>query len=167
MENQFLLPFPSSEETSLSNESGVPLPPERTYSTREELNQSLQSWARRHFHAFRIQRSSKIHNSSRVRLLYSCDRAGNPPADTDLTRSNARKRKMMTRKTDCQFSVIASEHADGRWVLRHRSNPIHSFHNHPPSNSAMSHPAHRRPNDTAIREAKSLYDAGKYRTTTQ
>ena len=126
MENQILLPSPSSEETSLSTESQMPLPPERIYGTREELKQSLQSWARRNFYAFRIQRSSNIHNRCRVRLVYSCDRAGNPPADTDLTRSNARKRKTITRKTDCQFSVIASEHADGRWVLRHRSDPIHS-----------------------------------------
>ena len=73
------LPSQSPEPSSLTS---MPLPPEATYSSKGELYASIQAWAAQHYYAFRIERSTKIQNSGRTRILYSCDRAGlAPPAN--------------------------------------------------------------------------------------
>ena len=54
----------------------MPLPPEATYSSKEELYTSIQAWAAQYYYAFRIQRSTKLNNGSRIKITYSCDCAG-------------------------------------------------------------------------------------------
>jgi hypothetical protein len=143
--------------------TSMPLPPEATYSSKEELYTSIQAWAAQHHYAFRIERSTKIHNSGRTRILYSCDRAGLAPPANHLQKSlQDRQRSTTTRKTGCQFSIIAREGINTQWELRYRPSIEYSIHNHPPSQSISSHPAHRKLAQEEINQARSLHNAGKF-----
>ena len=154
-----LLPSQSPEPSSLTS---MPLPPEATYSSKEELYASIQAWAAQHHYAFRIERSTKIHNTERTRIQYSCDRAGlAPPINHPQKSLQDRQRCTATRKTGCQFSIIAREGIDRQWELRHRPGIEYSIHNHPPSQSISSHPAHRKLAQAEINQARSLHGAGK------
>jgi hypothetical protein len=153
-----LLPSQSPEPSLTS----MPLPPEATYSSKEELYASIQAWAAQHCYAFRIERSTKIHNTERTRIQYSCDRAGPaPPANHPQKSIQDRQRHTATRKTGYQFSIIAREGIDTQWELRHRPSKEYSVHNHPPSQSISSHPAHRKLAQAEINQARSLHNAGK------
>ena len=126
-------PRPSPAEPS-SPPTSMPLPPEAIYSSKEELYTSIQSWAAQHHYAFRIARSKKISNGPRTKIIYNCDRCGPPPPlDHPHDSLQARKRQTSTRKTSCQFSIVAIEHIDGQWELRYRPGIEFSIYNHPPS----------------------------------
>jgi hypothetical protein len=145
-----------------SSPTSMPLPPEATYSSKEELYASIQAWAIQHHYAFRIGRSAKIHNTIRNRIQYNCDRCGPPPPLNHPEHSlQARKRQTTTRKTGCQFSIIAREGINTQWELRHRPGIEYSIHNHPPSQSISSHPVHRKLAQAEINQARSLHNAGK------
>jgi hypothetical protein len=152
-------PMPS---TSMSSTS-MPLPPEATYGSQEELYTAIQAWAARHHYAFRIGRSTKINSGPRTKITYNCDRCGLPPPDKHpQNRVHARKRQTNTRKTGCQFSIVAVQLTDAQWELRHRPGAEFSVHNHPPSQSISSHPAHRKLAQAEINQARSLHDTGIY-----
>jgi hypothetical protein len=154
-------PMPASQSPTTSSTS-MPLPPEATYSSKEELYASIQAWAARYHYAFRIERSTKIHNGARTRILYSCDRARPaPPANYPQNSLQDRKRRTTTRKTGCQFSIVARERTNTQWELRHRPGAEYSIYNHPPSQSISSHPAHRQLAQVEINQARSLHNAGK------
>lgn len=59
----------------------MPLPPEAVFKSSDELYFSIQVWASRHLYAFRIERSKKINNGIRTRIIYSCDRAREVPPE--------------------------------------------------------------------------------------
>lgn len=119
------------------------LPPEREYSSRAELEAAINDWARPRGYAFRCLRSRLKGNKQHYRAIYTCDRSGEPPK-----RTAPRVRKTSSKKTGCQFSVIANQTAGG-WALIHRQGAQYSEHNHEPSLDAMAHPVHRRlDNDT-------------------
>ena len=115
-----LSPLPSQSPEplpaeALSSPTTMPLPPEATYSSKEELYALIQAWAAQHYYAFRIERSTKIDNSIRTRILYSCDRARPvPPVNYPQNSLQDRKRHTATRKTGCQFSIIARERTDAQ-----------------------------------------------------
>jgi hypothetical protein len=145
----------------LSQPTSMPLPPEARYSSKEELYASIQAWAAQHHYAFVTGRSSKINNGPRVRITYTCDRYGLlPPENHPRKYTHARKRQTTTRKTGCQFSVIAIEHTDMEWELRYRPSIEYSLYNHPPSQSISSHLVHRKLAQEEINQAKSLYNTG-------
>jgi hypothetical protein len=149
-------PPPAPSSTSM------PLPPEAKYSSKEELYASIQAWAAQHHYAFRIERSTKIQNSGRTRILYSCDRARlAPPANHPQKSLQDRQRRTATRKTGCQFLIIACKGMDTQWELRHRPGTEYSVHNHPPSQSISSYPAHRKLAQAEINQARSLHNVGK------
>ena len=143
-------PLPSQSPKPLSADAppspmSMPLPPEAIYSSKEELYTSIQAWAAQHHYAFRIGRSNKINNSPRLKIFYNCDRYGPPPPENHpQDHLQARKRYTTTRKTNCQFSIVAIQHIDTQWEVRYRPGTEHSIHNHPPSQSISSHPAHRK-----------------------
>ncbi len=154
-------PFLGEASSSLTS---MPLPPEAVFKSRDELYSSIQAWASRHLYAFRIERSKKINNGVRTRIIYSCDRAGEvPPEKHPKISPQDRKRQTATRKTGCQFSIIAVERSDTQWELRHRPGMEYSVHNHPPSHSISSHPAHRKLSQAQINQARSLHRAGNIR----
>jgi hypothetical protein len=154
------LPPPPAQQ---SVPSSMPLPPEAVYSSKDELYASIQAWAAQHHFAFRIERSKRINNGSRTRILYSCDRAGPlPPTNHPQNRVQDRKRHTTTRKTGCQFLIVAVERADTQWELRHRPDTEYSIHNHPPSQTISSHPAHRKLAQAEVNQARSLHNAGIY-----
>jgi hypothetical protein len=145
----------------------MPLPPEAIYSSKEELYTSIQAWAAQHYYAFRIRRSTKIHSGSRTKITYNCDRCGPPPPEIHPQKHlHARTRQTTTRKTGCKFSVIAIQRIDMQWELRCRPGAEYSTHNHPPSQSISSHPAHRKLLQGEINQVKSLYNVGKSIQTT-
>jgi hypothetical protein len=156
------LPLQSPEPSSLTS---MPLPPEATYSSKEELYASIQAWAVQHRYAFRIERSTKIYNTERTRIQYSCDRTGlAPPANHPQKSLQDRQRRTATRKTGCQFSIIARKGIDIQWELRHRpSKPgtEYNIYNHPPSQSISSHPVYRKLAQAEINQARSLHNTGK------
>ena len=155
-------PEPQPAE-AVSPTMSMPLPPEATYSSKEELYTAIQAFAAQHHYAFSTSRSTKINNSTRTRILYNCDRYGPPPPINHPQRSlQARKRETTTRKTGCQFSVTAVECSNTQWELRHRPGIQNSVHNHPPSQSTSSHPAHRKLAQAEINQARSLHNAGKF-----
>ena len=137
-----LSPLPS-QSPEPSSPMSMPLPPEATYSSKEELYASIQAWAAQHSYAFRIGRSNKINNGPRIKIFYNCDRCGPPPSENHLQGYlQARKRQTTTRKTGCQFSVIAVQCTNTRWELCHRPGAEYDVHNHPPSQSISSHLAY-------------------------
>jgi hypothetical protein len=143
--------------------TSMPLPPEAIYSSREELYSSIQAWAAQHHYAFMIGRSNKINKGPRMKIFYNCDRYGPPPPDNHPAKhTQDRKRYTTTRKTNCQFSVVAIQYTDAHWELRHRPGIEYGIHNHPPSQSTSSHPAHRKLAQAELNQARSLYDTGIY-----
>jgi hypothetical protein len=155
-----LQPLPAPQLTTPPPTS-MPLPPEAVYSSKEELYRAIQAWAAQHHYAFRIGRSKTINNGPRVKIVYNCDRCGQPPPTHHPQKClQARIRQTTTRKTDCQFSVLAVQCIDIKWELRHRPGANHSIHNHPPSQSASSHPVHRKLAQAVIDQARSLHNAG-------
>jgi hypothetical protein len=142
----------------------MPLPPTNVYSTKDEMWESIQSWAEQHKYCFRIGRSQKINKKDRIRITYECDRAGKPPIQdrpqNDSRRPQKRIRSTSTTKTGCLFSVIGVQF-DDHWELRHRPDPKYSTHNHGPSLSAFAHPTHRRLSKGLIRKAEELFETGK------
>jgi hypothetical protein len=160
-------PLPSQSPEPLAVEAPsppttMPLPPEAIYSSKEELYTSIQAWAAQHYYAFRIRRSKKLYNGPRTKIEYNCDRCGlPPPLDHPQHSLQVRKRQTTTRKTGCRFSILAIECTDTQWELRHRPGTEYSIHNHPPSQSISSHPAHRKLAQTEINQARSLHNAGK------
>jgi hypothetical protein len=153
-------PKPLSADRS-SSPTSMPLPLEAMYSSKEELYALIQAWAAQHYYTFRIGRSSKINNSPRVRITYNCDRCGLPPPENHPQNYiHARKRQTTTRKTGCQFSIIAIEHIDTQWEVRYRPGIEYSIHNHPPSQSISSYPAYRKLAQGEINQARSLHNTG-------
>jgi hypothetical protein len=142
--------------------ASMPLPPEDIYSSKEELYKAIQAFAAQHHYAFMIGRSNKIHNGPRMKIFYNCDRYGPPPPDNHPQNYlQDRKRRTTTRKTNCQFSIVAIQYTDTQWKLCHRPGIEYSIHNHPPSQSTSSHPAHRKLAQVEINQARSLHNAGK------
>jgi hypothetical protein len=154
-------PLLSPEPLPADAPPSMPLPPEAIYSSKEELYVSIQSFAAQHHYAFIIGRSKKINEGSRIKIFYNCDRYGRPPPDNHPQKHlQDRKRRTTTRKTNCQFSVLAIQHTDIQWELRHRPGTEYSVHNHPPSQSASSHPIHRKLEPAEVDQARALYTAG-------
>lgn len=153
---------PADQLVQHASPNAMPLPPEAIYESKDELYASIQAWAARHNYAFRIGRSNKIRNGPRVKIFYNCDRCGPPPSTAHLQNSlQARKRHTTTRKTGCQFSILAIEQRDSQWELRHRPGAEFGIHNHPPSHSTSSHPSHRKLAQADLNQAKYLHNAGK------
>ena len=111
-----LSPSPQSilmSQSLTTSSISISLPPEAIYSSKEELYTSIQAWAAQHHYAFRIKRSTKIHNSVRTRILYSYDHTGLAlPANHAQNSLQDCKRYTTTRKTGCQFSIVAYERTD-------------------------------------------------------
>ncbi|RKF60029.1 hypothetical protein OnM2_055060 [Erysiphe neolycopersici] len=141
----------------------MPLPPEVIYSSKEELYTSILAWAAQHHYAFMIGRSKKINNGRRIKIFYNCDRYGPPPSDNHpQNHLQDRRRHTTTRKTNCQFSIVALQYTETQWEVRYRPGVEYSIHNHPPSQAISSHPAHRRLAQSEINQARSLHSAGKF-----
>ncbi len=142
--------------------TSMPLPPEAIYSSKEELYTSIQAWAAQHCYAFRIGRSTKKDGGPRTKITYNCDRCGPLLPETHPQNyPQARKRQTTTRKTGCQFSVIALECTNTRWELRHRPSTEYSIYNHPPSQSISSHSVHQKLAQAEINQARSLHTISK------
>lgn len=102
-----------SQEASPESPPSMPLPPEAIYSSKEELYTAIQAFTAQHCYTFRIGRSKKINDGPRSKVFYNCDRCGPPPPENHLQDYlQARKRQTTTRKTGCQFSIVAIECTD-------------------------------------------------------
>jgi hypothetical protein len=155
-------PEPLPAEPPFSS-TAMPLPPEAIYSSKEELYTSIQAWAAQYCYAFYVRRSTKINNGLRSKITYNCDRCGSPPPENHpQSYLHARKRQTTTRKTGCQFSVLAVECSNTQWELRHRPGAEYSLYNHLPSQSISFHPAHRKLAQAEINQARALHDTGKF-----
>jgi hypothetical protein len=106
------LPEPQPAEAA-SPTISMPLPPEAIYSSKEELYTSIQAWAAQYYYAFIIGRSNKIYKGYRIKIFYNCDRYKPlPPDNYPQNYLQCRQRYTTTRKTNCQFSVVAIQYTD-------------------------------------------------------
>jgi hypothetical protein len=154
-------PGPLSAEAP-SPPTSMPLPPEAIYSSREELYTLIQAWAAKHHYTFRIGRSNKINKGTRLKIFYNCDRCGAPPPETHPQHyPQSRIRSTSTRKTNCQFSIVAIQRTDTEWELRYRPGREYGIHNHSPSQAISSYPAHRKLAQAELNQARSLHSSGK------
>jgi hypothetical protein len=150
-------PLPTSQSPTTSS-IAIPLPPEATYSSKEELYKAIQAFAAEYHYTFIIGQSNKIHKGPRIKIFYNCDRYKPPPPDNHPQNYlQGRQRHTTTRKTNCQFSVIAIQYIDTQWEFRYRPGTEYSIHNHPPSKSTSSHPAYRKLAQVEINQARSLW----------
>jgi hypothetical protein len=107
-QSPLLSPSPEPLLADAPPPTSMPLPPEAIYSSKEELYTAIQSFVAQHHYAFTIRRSRKINNSPRTKIIYNCDRYG-----LLLSENHPQKhlqpcqRQTTTRKTNCQFSVVA------------------------------------------------------------
>jgi hypothetical protein len=153
--------LPEASSIPLLPEASMPPPPEAIYSSKEELYTSIQRWAACYNYSFRIGRSNKLGNN-RVKVYYTCDRAGpRPLPGHPQNYVQPRQRVTNSRKTDCQFSIVAIQISEIQWELRYRPGVQYSIHNHPPSQSIGSHPIHRKLEQEQIDQARTLYNSGK------
>ncbi|KAJ2894092.1 hypothetical protein MKZ38_007931 [Zalerion maritima] len=131
------------------------LPPEGTYESRESLLAAINSWAKPRGYAFTTGKSSKIPNG-RVKVVFACDQNKLPPST-----SIDRIRGTSSRRTGCKFSILAKQSLKGNsWVLSHRPDKECALHNHPPSEAASTHPAHRKLQERDITMISRLTTAG-------
>ena len=109
-----------------------------------------------------IGRSNKINKGPRIKIFYNCDRYGPlPPENHSQNYLQARKRQTTTRKTNCQFSIVAVQCTDTQWEVRYRPGIEYSIYNHPLSQSISSYLAYRKLVQAKINQARSLYNTSK------
>ncbi|RBQ79174.1 hypothetical protein VDGD_00519 [Verticillium dahliae] len=131
-------------------------PPEGgSYTTLEAIHKSALAYATSVGYAIVIGRSKKTVPGLK-KVLFVCDRAGLPPSRVS---PEARKRKTSSRKCGCQFGFFAIEQRT-QWTIRYRPDPIHTEHNHGPSESPLLHPAARKLNATMVHAVKNLKESG-------
>ncbi|EXA31282.1 hypothetical protein FOVG_17406 [Fusarium oxysporum f. sp. pisi HDV247] len=130
------------------------LPPEGTYSSREQVREAINDWARPRGYAFSISKSRTYANGKRE-CVFSCDRgAGRTP-------SLSGSRETSTRRTGCLFSVLAKEdRITGNWLLKHRQGTQFHTHNHEPSLDPTAHPSHRQLSREDQLKVQNLSNAG-------
>jgi MULE transposase domain len=112
-------------------------PPEGIFATLDELVTQANAHAGHEGYAIVKQRSKKGKDGEDRRVYLACDRGG-------IYRERGvsferRQRLVSTRKTNCPFSATATLNTDV-WILEVRI----AVHNHEPSTSLLSHPAHRK-----------------------
>lgn len=129
----------STNRSGEASECQTLLPPEAIYETQSELWESIQAWAASRGYCFRIGRSKSISKTER-KIYYTCDRYGKPPSKDPTI---PQRRKSATRKTHCQFSIVAVQ-IKAYWEIRHRDGDKYSKHNHFLSDGPISHPGHRK-----------------------
>jgi len=131
------------------------LPPEGEYVSRDALHTAINTWAAPNGYAFVTGKSTRT-ASGRRSVTYVCDRAGAP---RNLTAT--RRRQTNTRRTGCQFSVLAKETLDkSTWRLTHRQGTQFASHNHSPSSDLTLHPTHRQLSSEDRSTVNRLANAG-------
>ncbi|KID81747.1 transposase [Metarhizium guizhouense ARSEF 977] len=132
------------------------LPPEDEYSSREALYAAINAWAAPRGYAFVTGRSRKTPNG-RQQVVFNCDRGAGRTPDA-LT---VRQRQTTTKRTGCQFSVLAKEGLDKvSWKLTHRPSSEYAIHNHEPSTQRSAHPVHRKLSHADMSTVHNLANAG-------
>lgn len=131
--------FPEAAAMAQVTFSDDVLPPEGVYHSREALLTAINAWAKPRGYAFITGKSSETTNG-RVKVIFACDRNGQPP-----NTSIQRQRRTCSRVTGYKLSILAKESLDKTsWVLSYRSGSEYSQHNHPPSQDLSAHLAHRK-----------------------
>lgn len=132
------------------------LPPEGDYCSREALYAAINDWAASRGYAFVTGRSRKTANG-RLQVVFNCDRGAGRTPSTLV----ARQRLTTTKRTGCQFSVLAKESLDkASWKLTHRLGSEYATHNHEPSAQKSAHPVHRKLSHADVLTVHNLANAG-------
>ncbi|DBA01374.1 TPA: hypothetical protein N0F65_001613 [Lagenidium giganteum] len=119
-----------------------PLPclPEGNHDSPKDAQKALNKFARSHGYAVVVLRTHYGKHGSVRKVVYACDRHGEPrrPPSTTTSRPNSSTRKcgcgMRVTVIKCKMSL--------RWRVEHRNTAL--VHNHPPSGNVSAHPLHRR-----------------------
>ena len=143
------------------SQAQMPLLLEAIYTFAIEAKESIQSWAAQHGYAFVKRRCIKL-SGGRVKYNWDCDRHGEPPSlDSQHHTRQPRIRNSSSRKTGCKCSISVIEVNATSWEVRKRPGLEYQVHNHPPSQSAWSHSAHRHFGTQEINKLRELHDSGK------
>ena len=132
-------------------------PPEAIYNSRDELHAAINAWAAPRGYAFVVGKSMKKASFKRHVVHFCCDRgAGRTP-----TASRIRQRETTTRRTGCQFSILAKEDVTTRtWAVVHRKGVEFNTHNHEASITKGAHPVHRQLSTTDTALVQGMANAG-------
>ncbi|KAL7796296.1 hypothetical protein V8C43DRAFT_278774 [Trichoderma afarasin] len=90
-------------------DSNTSFPPEQIYQSRDNLELDLDYYAAIGGYKWIIRRSNYIEHAARWKILYSCNQY----------------------RKGCQFSINVTEHCNGDWTIRHRTEARFYTHNHP------------------------------------
>jgi hypothetical protein len=131
---------PATQAPATQAPTTMPLPPEARYDSLDALKKAINGFAKAHGYAFVIRRSRSM-SSGRKKIIFDCDRHGEPPGPR-----SQRQRHTNSRLNRCLFSVSAAQCIDNRqhWQVKHRPGTAYAIHNHPPSIHPLAHPIHRR-----------------------
>lgn len=122
-------------------------PPELTYTTKQDLFQAIQSWAKSHGYAISIKNS----NAPSQRYTYHCDKSG------EYVPKNPKTQLGATRKTNCPFRITGNFYKKlGLWKVK----VLCPDHNHPPSEDPSTHSIHRKIPKNQIETVNNLAKAG-------
>jgi hypothetical protein len=131
------------------------LPPEGHFATFDTLEQHAQLHAQRNGYAVVTVRWKYQYKSRFRKTTMGChctrkyrDRTKRP-----------RRRQKSTVKTDCPFTFLAVQDANG-WTLKHRQGPQFARHNHGPTMKPSVHWQHRKLRGDALKQATALIAAG-------
>ena len=151
-------PPPPVSQPLTSASDALSLPPLATYPSKEALFEAIQSWSKLRGYAFTTTRSIRMRNG-RQKVFYACDRHPTPR----LEPRPERIRDTQSRGTGCLFQVVAAETLSSEWEVKYRPEARFHIHNHPPSQSPIAHPSHRRLPVEAQNTVQNLFLAGKSR----
>ena len=97
--------------------------------------------------------------NGRQKVFYACDRHPTPR----LEPRPERIQDTQSRSTGCLFQVVAAETLSSEWEVKYRPEARFHIYNHPPSQSPVAHPSHRRLPVEAQNTVQNLFLAGKSR----
>lgn len=135
-----------SEELYVSDEQPMPLPPEATFPTLQELEDSVHAWTLQYGYEL-VNTSSQKKGTHGQKKTVRCGRAGKTKNCRKLDHTT-RVRKTSSHKSGCKVSVlyVTDDKEQGPWSIQHPRQP--ASHNHLPT-KAEALPNYRRSKRTA------------------
>ena len=139
------------------NSSDIPLPPEESFESYNDLKQSIFAQGEAIGIAYVIGKNDKKENGRRV-ITWNCKKVGKAKDRRSLKNEDLRVRQRYSFKAECTVSFKARERPDNSWEIKHRG-PQYSTHNHgraPP----IAFPEYRRFNTEQQQAIQAHHAAG-------
>jgi len=133
-------------------------PPETTYASPREAQDSMNAFARSQGYSLVVKRTLLDKQKNPRRVIYACDRHGTRRVHVAPRPGSKRRPNATSRRCNCPMELSLVRVRSGTsWVVEHRQKA--TVHNHAPSSSVSSHPIHRRADMTPEVRARIATDA--------